>query len=43
MFARVRSGAVLGIEARLIDVQCDLSDGLPTFQVVGLPEKEVSE
>jgi len=43
MFARLTSGAVLGIEARLIEVQCDISDGLPTFQVVGLPEKEVSE
>jgi len=43
MFARLTSGAVLGIEARLIEVQCDISNGLPTFQVVGLPEKEVSE
>lgn len=43
MFARLVSGAVLGIEARLIEVQCDIADGLPAFQVVGLPEKEVSE
>ena len=43
MFAEVLSGAVLGIEARLIDVQIDVSGGLPTFQIVGLPEKEVSE
>jgi len=43
MFARLKSGAVLGIEARLIEVQCDISNGLPAFQIVGLPEKEVSE
>ena len=43
MFARLLSGAVLGIDARLIEVQCDVSGGLPQFQVVGLPEKEVSE
>jgi len=27
----------------LIEVQCDVGGGLPTFQVVGLPDKEVSE
>ncbi|MGB2982592.1 MAG: YifB family Mg chelatase-like AAA ATPase [Candidatus Bipolaricaulia bacterium] len=43
MFARLISGAVLGIEACLIEVQCDIAGGLPTFQIVGLPEKEVSE
>jgi len=43
MFARLLSGVVLGIEARLIEIQCDVSGGLPTFNVVGLPEKEVSE
>ena len=43
MFACLLSGVVLGIEARLIEIQCDVSGGLPTFNVVGLPEKEVSE
>lgn len=43
MFACLSSGAVLGIDACLIEVQCDLANGLPTFQIVGLPEKEVSE
>ncbi len=43
MYARLLSGAVLGIEARLIEVQCDVSGGLPLFHVVGLAEKEVSE
>jgi len=43
VFARLLSGAVLGIDARLIEVQCDVSGGLPQFHVVGLPEKEVSE
>lgn len=43
MFARLLSGVVIGIEARLIEIQCDVSGGLPTFNMVGLPEKEVSE
>ncbi|MBU0595748.1 YifB family Mg chelatase-like AAA ATPase [Candidatus Bipolaricaulota bacterium] len=43
MFAKLTSGAVLGIDAVQIEVQCDVSGGLPVFNVVGLPEKEVSE
>jgi magnesium chelatase family protein len=43
VYARLLSGAVLGIEARLIEVQCDVSGGLPQFHVVGLAEKEVTE
>jgi len=43
MFARVLSVVVVGIDAQLVDVQCDVSGGLPSFQVVGLPDKEVTE
>ncbi|OOY13311.1 AAA family ATPase [Thioclava marina] len=32
-----------GVEARLVEVQCALSDGLPAFAVVGLPDKAVQE
>jgi len=43
MFARLLSGVVLGIDARIVEVQCDVAGGLPRFQVVGLPEKEITE
>ncbi len=43
MVARAHTVAFEGIEARLIEVQCALSPGLPAFQVVGLPDKAVSE
>jgi magnesium chelatase family protein len=43
MFAQLFSAVVLGVEAKLIEVQCDVANGLPTFQIVGLPEKEISE
>ncbi len=43
MFAKALSGAVVGIEATLVEVQCDISPGLPSFAIVGLPEKEVQE
>ncbi len=43
MFAWLLSAVVVGIDARLVEVQCDVAGGLPAFQVVGLPEKEVTE
>jgi magnesium chelatase family protein len=43
MFARVLSGTPYGVEARLVEVQCDVGPGLPGFTIVGLAEKEVSE
>ncbi len=43
MVARALTVAFEGIEARLVEVQCALSPGLPSFQIVGLPDKAVSE
>nr|WP_269060205.1 YifB family Mg chelatase-like AAA ATPase [Citromicrobium bathyomarinum] len=41
--ALVRTVAYLGLEARSVEVQCQLASGLPRFSVVGLPDKAVSE
>jgi magnesium chelatase family protein len=43
VLARVRSAAVLGIDAYLVDVETDISNGLPTFVTVGLPQGAVKE
>jgi magnesium chelatase family protein len=43
MLARAHTVAFLGVEARPVEVQCALSPGLPAFQIVGLPDKAVSE
>ena len=43
MLARIRSAAVLGIDAYLVDVETDIANGLPTFQTVGLPQGAVKE
>ncbi len=32
-----------GIEARMVEVQCAIAPGLPSFSIVGLPDKAVSE
>lgn len=43
MLARVRSGALVGIEAVVVDVEVDMALGLPFFNVVGLPDGAVKE
>ena len=35
--------AFQGVDARLVEVQCAITPGLPAFSVVGLPDKAVSE
>ncbi|MDE3081166.1 MAG: ATP-binding protein, partial [Paracoccaceae bacterium] len=43
MSARAYTVAFEGIEARLVEVQCAATPGLPAFTIVGLPDKAVSE
>ncbi len=43
MVAHVSTVAFHGIEAREVDVQVHMASGLPTFTVVGLPDKAVGE
>jgi magnesium chelatase family protein len=43
MLSRVRSAAVLGIDAYPVDVEVDISSGLPSFATVGLPHGAVRE
>lgn len=35
--------AYLGLEARSVEVQCQIAPGLPRFNLVGLPDKAVNE
>ncbi len=41
--ALVRTVAYLGLEARSVEVQCQIAPGLPRFNLVGLPDKAVNE
>ncbi|MFH0907014.1 MAG: YifB family Mg chelatase-like AAA ATPase [bacterium] len=43
MLAKVYSAALVGLEARPVEVEVDLSSGLHSFQIVGLPDKAVNE
>ena len=43
MVQRIATVAFEGIEARAVDVQVQVAPGLPAFNIVGLPDKAVSE
>ena len=43
MVSIVKSMALNGLEGILIEVQTDISSGLPGFEIVGLPDTAVKE
>jgi magnesium chelatase family protein len=43
MLGRATGAVLVGVEARLVEVEVDLSPGLPTIAAVGLPDSAVRE
>src|SRR5215208_395827 len=43
MLAKVFSGAVVGLDGQLIEVEVDIASGLPKLTIVGLPDTAVQE
>ncbi|MFC1977651.1 YifB family Mg chelatase-like AAA ATPase [Chloroflexota bacterium] len=43
MLAKVISCAIVGLEGAIVEVEADMSPGLPSFTVVGLPDAAVQE
>ncbi len=43
MLAKVRSCAIIGLEGAIVEVEVDISSGLPSFTIVGLPDAAVQE
>jgi len=43
MFFKIDSFALAGIDAIKVSVEVHISNGLPSFTIVGLPDKAVSE
>lgn len=41
--AKINSVAVVGLDAVPIEVEVDISNGLPMFKIVGLPDKAIEE
>lgn len=43
MFAQLKSLGLYGMDAYIVDVETDISQGLPSFEIVGLPDASVRE
>ncbi|MBP3706445.1 MAG: YifB family Mg chelatase-like AAA ATPase, partial [Clostridia bacterium] len=43
MFSKIKSIGIFGIESYMIEIEADVSGGLPSFDVVGLPDTAVKE
>lgn len=43
MIAKVKSGALKGVDAYIVEVEVDIAFGMPRFTIVGLPENAVKE
>ncbi len=43
MLAKVRTCAIIGLEGEIVEVEVDISKGLPAFTIVGLPDAAVQE
>ena len=43
MLAKVSSCAVVGLDGAVVEVEVDISQGLPAFSIVGLPDASVQE
>ena len=43
MLAKVISCAIVGLEGAIVEVEADMSPGLPSFTIVGLPDAAVQE
>ena len=43
MLSIIKSMSLIGIEGYLIDVEVDVSAGIPSWEIVGLPDTSVKE
>ena len=43
MLAKVNTCAIIGLDGAVVEVEVDISQGLPAFNVVGLPDTAVQE
>lgn len=43
MFSKIYSGGIQGVDGFVVQVECDVSDGLPSFEMVGFLATQVKE
>ena len=43
MYSKINSAVVYGIDGLIVEIEVNLSKGLPAYQIVGLPDKTIRE
>ena len=43
MLAKIKSFALYGLDGFPVDVEADVTNGMPSFEIVGLPDTAVKE
>ena len=43
MLSKMKTAALLGIDGYMVSVETDISNGMPAFDIVGLPDAAVKE
>lgn len=43
MISKINSCAIIGVDGHIIEVEADIASGLPSFEIVGLPDAAVKE
>ena len=43
MLSKIKSIALNGLDGSLVEIQTDISNGIPEFEIVGLPDATVKE
>ena len=43
MLSIIQTISLMGLDGKLVEVQTDISGGLPNFEIVGLPDVTVKE
>ena len=43
MLSKIKSIALNGLDGNLVEIQTDISNGIPEFEIVGLPDTTVKE
>ncbi|MEJ8553617.1 magnesium chelatase domain-containing protein [Tepidibacter sp. Z1-5] len=43
MFCKIKSACLIGIDGFIVDVEVDITKGLPVFNIIGLPDTSIKE
>ena len=43
MYSKTNTTSLIGLEGRIVEVESDITSGLPKFNIVGLPDSSINE